>query len=170
VVGDDRNPTGGSRMQRKHLVLLAGILMVANLGACPGITITIPNGTDIIIPGFSTVVVEVFNDTDLDVDPRIVFDDDTGFWAGAFPSEDLATGILLPGDLNRYNMDCDEVGSIASDEAEQFLGPDLVVAAESSRTLERDEDFECGDTIQFHFIGEADGFGVIVSVNGIVVD
>jgi hypothetical protein len=152
------------------VVLLGAVLFAANLGACPDITITIPNGTDIIIPSRSTVVVEVFNDTDLDVDPRIVFDDDTGFWAGAFPSEDLATGILQSGDLNRYNMDCDQVGSIASDEAEQFLGPDTTAVAGSSRTLERDEDFDCGDTIRFHFIGEADGFGVVVSVNGVVVD
>ncbi len=157
-------------MTRKLLAVLTGTLLVTNLGACPGITITIPDGTDIIVAGLGTVVVEVFNDTDFDVDPRIVFDDDSGFWAGAFPSEDLATGILAPGDLSRFNMDCDEVGSIASDEAEQFLGPDLSVVAEGSRTLERDEDFHCGSTIRFHFVGEADGFGVLVSINGVVVD
>ncbi len=157
-------------MKRSHLAYLMGLLVAANLGACPGITITIPDGGDIIIPGTGTVVVEVFNDTDYEVDPRIRFDDDTGFFAAAFPSEELATGILLPGELARFNMDCDRVGVILSDEAGQFFGPDTIGQADETRTLERDSDFGCGDTILYHLIGDGDGFGVIVSINDVVVD
>ena len=157
-------------MKRQHFVYLTVLLVAANLGACPDVTITIPDGGDILIPGTSTVVVEVFNDTDFEIDPRIVFDSQTGFWASAFPSEDLATGILGPGEMNRYNMDCDQVGTIFSDTAGQFDGPDTLGQADVTRPLERGSDFGCGDTLQFHFIGDGDGFGVIVSINDVVVD
>lgn len=154
---------------QRFLALAAALALPLCLAGCPGFTIELPDGS-IFIPGFGTVVVEVFNDTDFDVDPRIRFDDDTNFLAGWFPSEELATGRLQPGEVLRYTIDCDELGLILSDEARQyFLGLELA-EAESSRTLTRDDDFDCGDTIRFHFIGRDESFGVIVSVNGVVVD
>ncbi len=157
-----------------HAGLAVALVTVLLLGACPGnVTIELPDNTDVTIPlpGLSnTVTVEIFNDTDYEVDPRIRFDNDTSWLAGLFPSEDLATGILDPGDLSSYNMDCDEVGLIFSDTAGQFLHEDTIGQADTTRTLKREEDFECGDIIQFHFIGDGDGFGVVVSVNDIVVD
>jgi hypothetical protein len=35
--------------------------------------------------------------------------------------------------------------------------------------LERGEEYDCGDRIEFQFIGTADTFGVVVAVNGLVV-
>lgn len=150
-----------------------GLVALIGLGGCPGsISIELPGGdsVNIPLPGASTIVVEVFNDTNYEVDPRIKFDDDSGFFASLAPAETLNTGILAPGELLSLDMDCDKVGLLVSDVARQYWGPQTIGQADSTRTLERDDDYDCGDTVQFHFLGDGDGFGVIVSINGIVVD
>ena len=144
------------------------LLPMVLFGGCDGLTIDIPGGW-LSLGGLNTVTLELYNDTDFDVDPMIVFDDDSGFWAGLVPSEELATGWLAPGEVLTYNFDCDELGLILSDEAEQVVGP-FVYSAYPTRTLERDDEYDCGDRIEFQFIGTADTFGVIVAVNGRVID
>ncbi|MCK4340547.1 MAG: hypothetical protein KAY37_02340 [Phycisphaerae bacterium] len=156
-----------------HVCLAVVLTALIQIGGCPGdITIDLPGGTGITIPlpGSRTVRVEVFNDTDFEIDPRIRFDDDNNWFASLAPSEELATGFLEPGELFTVNMDCDEVGVIFSDTAGQFSWNDTIGQADSTRKLERDDDFDCGDIIQFHFIGEGDGFGVNVSINSVVVN
>ncbi len=151
--------------------LSVGIL----LSGCGGdITVNLPDGSDVTVPlpdlNPDTVRIEVYNDTDFDVDPRIQFDNDSSWLASLFPSEELATGTLEPGDLLRFTMDCDQVALVRSEGADQFLFDETIGQADSSRTLRIDEDYECGDVVQFHFIGSGDDFGVIVSVNDVVVD
>lgn len=157
-------------MPRHHSGALT-VLLFATLAllGCNGISVDLPGG-GLVIPGPGNIVVEVFNDTDFEVDPRIHFTTGSNWFTGIFTGEDLATGVLAPGDLSRYTMDCDKVGQIQSQDAGQFLGPDTVGQAESSRTLQRGEDYECGDVIRFHFIGSHESFGVVTSVNGVVVD
>jgi hypothetical protein len=165
--------------KHKHLVCVAAILASTMLGGCPaGITITLPDGTDVTadlnvpVVAANIVRVEVFNDTDWEVAPRIRFDDDSNWFARLAPSEELATGILQPGESIRFDMACDKLGLILSDEAGQFLpGDDEPLGqAEQTRVLTREHDYDCGDTILFHFLGSEDGFGVAVSVNNVVVD
>jgi hypothetical protein len=147
--------------------LLAGLPLLLS-GGCPGFTITGPGGS-FTLPGIGVVTIEVVNDTPYDVEPEIVFDDDPGLFAGLVPSEDLAVGTLRPGEARRLNIDCDQIGLVRSEEARQFVGPFRYTAPDSA-TLERDDEFDCGDVIQFQYIGEGDSFGVVVAVNGIVVD
>jgi len=122
-----------------------------------------------VLPGLDAVEVELVNDTSFPVAPDIRFDDDSGFWARLAPAEELSTGVLEPGEAASFWFDCDELGLILSDEAEQLLPLELFVA-EASRVLERDEDYDCGDLIRFRFVGDGEDFGVIVSVNGQIVD
>jgi hypothetical protein len=148
----------------RTLRLAARTLMVIPVlvtGGCPDL--------NIVIPGFTGVTVELINDTQFDVAPNIRFDDDSGFLAGLFPAEDLSTGLLAPGETLEFTFDCEELGLVFSDNAEQVL---LLETFEASDTdiLARDDDYECGDIIRFIFIGDGDDFGVVVSVNGFVVD
>jgi len=122
-----------------------------------------------LLPGFNTVEVELVNDTLFPVAPNIRFDDDSDFFAQLAPAEDLSTGLLAPGEALTYRFDCDELGLIVSDEAEQLLPLELFVA-QRSRMLLRGEDYDCGDFLRFRFVGAAEDFGVVVSVNGRVVD
>lgn len=118
----------------------------------------------------TTVRVEVINDTDFDVQPNIVFDEDDGFFGSFFPSGRLETGLIAPGDSFVSDFDCDALGSIASNEAEQVLLFDDDATADSSSTLQREEDYSCGDIITFTFVGNGADFGVNVAVNGRVVN
>ena len=150
---------------RSQLVLLATLAAVPGLGGCSDLLDLLPG-----IPGLNTIVVRVVNDTAFEVDPRIRFSEDTGFFAGLFGGQDLATGTLLPGDVLTYDFDCDALGLIRSESAGQFLGDETIGQADVSRTLEFDENFDCGDILTFTFLGEGPTFGVVVSVNGRVVD
>jgi len=140
--------------------LIGGLLLIAPAALCSGCADW---------PLFDTVTVIITNDTDFDVDPHIVFDDDTGFFARNFPSEDLAVGLLEPGESRVFHFDCDRLGVIFSDEAEQFVG-DVVFEIDETSALEREQQFYCGDLIEFQFVGNAEDFGAIVGVNGLVVD
>lgn len=119
--------------------------------------------------GLNVVTLEIINDTNYAVDPHIVFDDDSGWLAGWFPSEELSTGLLAPGEVLTYTFDCDELGLVLADEPEQIVGL-FIYTADASDAVERDDEFECGDLIQFQFLGDADSFGVVVAVNGVIAD
>ena len=160
-------------MKRYNAFLVVSLALAGLLGTgCSGVTLSLPNGSSVVIPGLNTVTVELFNDTDFEVEPRIRFDNDNNWLASLFPSEELATGTLAPGQLLRLNVDCDELGVVFSDTAGQFEpGDDVPIGqANSTRVLQRDTDYDCGATVQFHFIGSGSSFGVIVSVNNLVVD
>lgn len=151
--------------KRSQLALLAALAALPWVGGCAGLLDLLPG-----IPGFNTIVVRVVNSTAFEVDPRIRFSEDTGFFAGLFGAQDLATGTLLPGDALTFDFDCDALGMIRSESAGQFLDDQTIGQADVTRVLEIDQDFECGDIITFTFLGEGAGFGVVVSVNGRVVD
>jgi len=122
----------------------------------------------ITIPGYNLVTVELVNDTDFEVDPHIVYDDDTNFWAQLAPSEELDLHDLQPGELVQADFDCDELGLLFSDRPEQFTSL-YIYTGVSSFMLLRGDDFECGDVIQFQYVGNREDFDVVVSVNGRVV-
>ncbi len=162
-------PSPATYPARRPLILLMAVTVLSAAG-CPGVTIELPGGGGIFVPGIGTVVVRVFNDTDFEVDPDIRFDDDSGFFAGLFPSETLATGTLAPGEVLTFTIDCDRIGLVRSDSPLQYLDFGLVAESDGSATFERGDDFDCGAVIEFRFIGTGRSFGVIVSINGVVVD
>ncbi len=147
------------------------LFVVASLavGGCEAISLNLDE-LGLTIQGLTTVTVELVNDTRYDVDPYIRFDDDEGFLAQLFPADDLATGLLEPGDVLVFEFACDELGLIFSDGAEQLGVFDVIAEADESAILQRDDDFDCGDLIRFRFIGDFEQFGVLVSVNDVVVD
>jgi len=147
------------------------LFVVASLavGGCEAISLNLDE-LGLTIQGLTTVTVELVNDTRYDVDPYIRFDDDEGFLAQLFPADDLATGLLEPGDVLVFEFACDELGLIFSDGAEQLGVFDVIAEADESAILQRDDDFDCGDLIRFRFIGDFEQFGVLVSVNNVVVD
>ena len=102
--------------------------------------------------------------------PFIVFDEDSGLLGSLFPSESLATGLLAPDEILVFQFECDVLGVIFSDEAEQILSDEEVAVAVASERLHKEDDFDCGDLISYVFIGEGVDFGVVTSVNGRVVD
>jgi len=140
---------------------MAATAALANLAGCP-----LPG--DFLTP--TIVTVELVNNTTLDVAPNIRFDDSEGFLASAFPAEELATGLLAPDDVLAFDFDCDALGIVLSDEAEQILSDSEVAVAVTSRVIERNTDYVCGDIVRFIFVGEGVDFGVVVSVNGRVID
>ena len=161
-------------MSRKALARLAALIApLVLVGGCPGVSIDLGDGATLTIPGLKprVVVLQVLNDSDFEVAPHIRFGAGTGFWDRLVGSTDeLAPNILAPGEYIEYDMDCDELGTVYSDRASQFFLTINIGQADETRVLERDDDFECGDTILFEFVGNNDAFGVIVSINGVVVD
>lgn len=147
-----------------RFVLLNTLLAAAGLvsGGCPDLSA--------FVPGMNTVTVEIVNDTEFAVDPNIKFDNDSGFFASLVPADSLDTGLIEAGEIATYEFDCDELGLIRSQDPEQVtvLFGDYV--GDSSDTLEREKEYDCGDVIRFRFVGNAEDFGVIVSVNGRIVD
>ena len=142
--------------------LAAGVTCLALVAGC------IDPGE--LLSAIQSIRVEIVNDTSFSIDPNIRYDDDAGFLAGLLPAESLDTGLIESGDAVTYSFDCDQLGLIFSDEAEQvvpFFG-DYVL--EATDIIDRDHEYGCGDTIQFRFVGDALDFGVVVSVNGRVVD
>lgn len=148
--------------------LLIAALVAASLGSSAGCP---EDGGGFNFGGlFSNVRVEIVNDTNFAVAPNILFDDDSGFLASLAPADSLATGLVQPGDLVVFNFDCDELGLILADDAEQVSAEFGSFFADDTDTLEREEEYDCGDTIRFRFFGDLADFGVVVSVNNRVVD
>lgn len=124
-----------------------------------------------LVPGGNTVTVQLLNDTSFAVDPFIRFDDDSGPLAQLFPAEQLTTGLLQPGDLLEFSFDCDKLGLILSDGAQQLdLFGRVLAQADDSGVLKRADEYDCGDLVRFRFLGDFETFGVVASVNGAVVD
>jgi len=146
-------------MRSTRWMILGLISTIALLsGGCPG-------GL-----GGNTVRVVVINNTSYSVQPNIKFDSDNGFFGGLFPSSTLDTGLLAPGQRVTTDFNCDELGTIFSDGATQVFVIGNDATADSTKTLQLDEEYSCGDTIRFTFVGSGSDFGVNVEVNGRTID
>lgn len=138
-------------------LIAAGVGLALTAGGCP-------------IADFSGVTLEIVNDTGFDVAPHVVFDNDDNFLAAVFPSEELSSGLIPAGGIRTFEFDCDALGLLFADNAEQLLSDDEVALADDSDTIFREDDYQCGDVIRLRFLGEGVDFGVVVLVNGRVVD
>ncbi|MCH8806087.1 MAG: hypothetical protein IH986_08360 [Planctomycetes bacterium] len=145
------------------IILLTGTLLI---GGCPG--------SNFLFAGLTDVRVEIFNDTDFLIVPDIRFGDDDGdvtaFFTGLFGGDKLATGSLNSGEFIEFTFACDELGLVFAKESEQRLFNEVIGESDQTDGIQRGEEFECGDRIQFRFIGSFEDFDVLVTVNGRVVD
>ena len=152
-----RTPLTPSRLAA--CVAATAVFLIAG---CPGI--------GDLLSDIQSIRVEIVNDTSFSIDPNIRYDDDAGFLAGLFPAESLDTGLIAPGEMVTYTFECDQLGLVLSDEAEQIVPLIADYVLDATDIIERDDEYECGDRIRFLFVGNGLDFGVIVSVNGRVVD
>jgi len=90
------------------------VALVAALALAGAFSTSCSDGLSVIFPGSNAVTVELFNDTDFEVEPRIRFDSSSNWFASLLPSEELATGTLEPGQVLRLNVDCDKLGVVQS--------------------------------------------------------
>lgn len=150
-----------SAFVRRLFVSGTALLVLLAASGCPGFSLDFPLLGD--------VRVELVNDTSFDVAPHIVFSEDDGL-SGLLGARELSTGLIPPGEVIAFTFDCDRLGLILSENPEQILPGDLVAIADSSSRFERDEEFGCGDTLTFTFLGDGEDFGVTVARNGRVID
>lgn len=143
-------------------------LTALGLGVCP-----LLSGCPAALTPLTQITIEVLNHTDFEVDPRLFVDDQSDvdvFLSGLDSADRVATGNLSPGEELTVRFDCDDLGLIVSDRAEQRLAGLPIGEAARSAILERGVDFRCGSTIRFTFIGSFVSFDLVVSVNGLIVD
>lgn len=152
------------------LLLLAPVPLL--LGGCPnGIGSIISD----LVGDLTGVTVEIVNDSGWTIEPDIRYSEDDGdfaaFIAGLFGGDELSVPLMAPGADATYNFNCDSLGVIYSGQTVQYglLGFELG-EADASDILVRGDDYSCGDTITFTYVGSGDSFGVVVSINGQVVD
>ncbi len=161
-------------MNRFHTRCTVIALALFSIGGCPSGLQDAVIGALGNLGSSGGIVVEVYNDTNFTVDPHIRYDESDNsfdaFLAGVFGGDELATGRLAAGEYISFRFDCDELGLVFSDGAEQRDIFGAFADARVTEILRRDKEFDCGDTIVFQFIGDGDGFGVVVSVNGLIVD
>lgn len=120
-----------------------------------------------IFGAFRAIRVEVLNDTGFTVDTDLRYsEDDTLF--DALLADRLDVGRLLPGEAFQIDFDCDALGLIRLAEGSQEI-PLLSDPDVDTPIFQRGDDYDCGDTIEFRFVGDGDDFDVIVTVNGLVV-
>lgn len=159
-------------LQRTRMTRLAAGLGAVAMGltGCGGL---LGGNAGDVIDQFNAITVEVVNDTDFFVAPQIFYaDEEPGFFDSLFGNEGtlLDTGLLAPGDAVVFRFPCRDLGAIFSGGAEQIDDLGTFAIAADSRVLVRGDDFGCADTIQFYFIGNEIDFGVVVTVNELVVD
>lgn len=153
----------------RNICLCCLILALASWGLASGCI-----DLNAFIPGSTWVTIEVVNDTDFEVDANIRLVDSTDSLTG------LGTGVLTPSTTLGFQLACDEISQILSDNATQIVlrfddttdAAALFQLAEAtdSKVLRRGEHFDCGDVIRLVFTGNGEDFGVVVSVNGSVVN
>lgn len=149
-------------IRRGLFVTVLAAAMLAT-GGCP---------LDVFLPpavNDDTLFVDIVNDTDETVVPNLVFDESTSFLAQLFPGQTLDIAPLAPGEVVEVDFACDRVGVIQLAEPFQIF-PDFDAVAPSTSAFIRGEDYECGDLIEFIFQGNDLDFGVIVVVNGQVIE
>ncbi|MFO0837508.1 MAG: hypothetical protein U1D55_03210 [Phycisphaerae bacterium] len=122
----------------------------------------------------NTVTVEVVNETDLPVEPNIRYsaaaNDLNAILTGLFGGTELSSGTVLAHTTRQFSFACDEIGVVFSNSARQTLIGVTVAEASDSGILQRGNEYDCGDTVEFHFLGAGSGFAVETRVNGSIVN
>jgi hypothetical protein len=141
-------------------------LFVPLVAGCAGLSVSLPGG---LVIGLNTIHLRLTNTTAYDVDPRIFGDDDddTFLDSNIVTSENyVATGLVPAGSTTTIPLSCDRRGTIKSDTAMLLLPGGFGVPSVNDPKVTEEDDFDCGDTIDFIFIDDGFEFRTRVEVNG----
>lgn len=118
----------------------------------------------------TTVMVELRNFTEYDVDPGLYVDPDTetGFFNPLISDEnfiELDPPVVFPGEVVTLEFACRDIGTIISDFARQVLSGGFVESLDDPMLI-YGADFTCGDIITFDFTYDNRGdFSTFVNVS-----
>ena len=117
-----------------------------------------------------TVVIEMADFTDYQIEPRLFIDPTVGITVPEQLIKDtnwvLVDPPLQPQELATYEFRCEDVGTLASDHAQMFISDTEYVPSDNGPWLVQGQDFQCGDTIRLSFIDDGTVFFTRVEVNG----
>ena len=117
-----------------------------------------------------TVVIEMANLTDFEIEPRLFIDPRVGITDPEQLIQDinwvLVDPPLQPQELATYEFLCEDIGTMATDYAQMFISDTEYVPSDNGPWLVQDQDFQCGDTIRLSFIDDGTFFFTRVEVNG----
>ncbi len=117
---------------------------------------------------FEVVTVEFVNLTPWEIDPGLYVYEDDDLLLPFLIAEDenyVDVGTAPPNTTIFTRLTCEEAGTLLSYEAVAFRpGEDYV--SDNDPWVDRDDDFDCFDTISFVFIRDGDGFYIEIDVNG----
>lgn len=144
--------------------LVYGVLCVVTMATATGCA----SFLEALLQSTVQTTVRIVNNTSYEVDPNIRYSDDNELGDLLITSE-LAAGRIAAGDISTFTFGCDELGTVFSDDPEQF---NLVgsVEADDSPIMRKDSEFQCGDTIEFEFRGDFGSFELITRVNGSILE
>ena len=144
--------------------------LLLGIGGCDA-ALNVLDSVDNLVNG--DILVLFINNSDGTVRPDIEFTENTDALNTLITTfvggQSLNIPDLAAGEYVQFQFACDKLGAIFSDQSElrTILGN---VDADPSALLIRDEDFSCGDEIRFEFFGDRNSFGVLVTVNGRIVN
>ena len=117
-----------------------------------------------------TVVIEMANYTNYQIEPRLFVDPRVGVMAEGDLIKDsnwvLVDPPLQPQELATYSFRCEDIGTFATDHAEMFISDTEYVPSDNGPWLVLGHDFVCGDTVTLNFIDDGTVFFTRVEVNG----
>lgn len=108
---------------------------------------------------FDVVTVRVFNNTDFEVDPRV------GVGVTRTVFDELDTGILGSGDIVEFDLNCDDAIYLTATESAQ-LGTAEDFVLDPLPVFEIDQEYFCGELVEFEFVGNGRDFNVFVDAGG----
>jgi len=155
----------------RRVWVLSGVgVLMACVAGCSGLSVTLPGG---FVIGFDVIGVTLTNTTDFYVVPLLYADDDDDTFLDSNIVTDenyVDTGVLPPHSSVTITLDCDRAGTLKSDHAIMEIpgGPD--VESDNAPKITAEDDFDCGDAIEFIFIDTGREFFTRVEVNGRVVE
>lgn len=108
------------------------------------------------------ITITVINNSDFEIDPFIDAEDFDFFLY------DIDFGIVFPGEIVSADFFCDELLTLSSTEAEQYVF-DEVWVLDPLPIFEQDFDYFCGEEVTLEFFGNGPDFDVIVDANGEII-
>lgn len=156
---------------RKRAVLSLTVVGLAVVGVhgCDGLALQWPGG----LISFNTIHVRLTNSTDFFVRPELYADDDddTFFDFNITTEENFVdVGVLAPFATVDVALSCDRAGTLKSDHALFTLAGYADERSANDPKVTAEDDFDCGDQIEFVFYDAGDEFRTRVLVNGRIIE
>ena len=135
-------------------VVLSSLALAASAG-CNGFAIPLPNGGMI---GINVVTIKLTNTTDWPVDPNLDVDRDEDAIIVVQDENYIRTGLIPPHTTQNVTLDCGRVGTIKSDHAIMQLPGGRDIESDNDPKLTEEDDFYCGEHVEFIFIDDGESF------------